>query len=163
MSPVLRHRLFVASVVIAITLSGYAGFRLWQWQQPPRIMQGAVMKPCDLNDAPCEAIFPGGGRMQVSISPRPIPLVTPIAVEVQLTGLSADSVQVDFNSLDMNMGFNRHQLERQNGRRFAGHTVLPVCVRDRMTWQLQTTADTAHGPLGAVFEFETVVARDLRR
>jgi hypothetical protein len=162
MSPVLRHRLCVAGVLIAFAASGYAGFRLWQWQQPPQIVSGAVAHDCDLNRAPCEASFPGGGRLRISVSPRPIPLITPVTVEVQLFGLHAEAVQIDLNSPDMNMGYNRHQLARKSGERFVGHTLLPVCIRDRMTWQLQATARTAEGPLGAIFQFETVVAKGQR-
>lgn len=162
MSPVLRHRLYVAGVLIAVAASGYAGFRLWQWQQPPQMVSGTVEPDCDLNRAACEASFPGGGRLRVSVTPRPIPLITPVTVEVQLIGLSAESVQIDLNSPDMNMGYNRHQLVRQDGERYVGRTVLPVCVRDRMTWHLQATARTAKGPLGAIFRFETVVAKGQR-
>lgn len=162
MSPALRHRLFITGALIAVAASGYVGFRLWQWQQPPQIVSGAVARGCNLNRAPCEAVFPGGGRLLVSINPRPIPLITPITVEVQLLGLRAESVQIDLNSPDMNMGYNRHQLARQDGERFIGRAVLPVCVRDRMTWQLQATVRTARGPLGAVFEFETVVGKGQR-
>jgi len=162
MSPTLRHRLFLAGAVTAVAASGYAGFRLWQWTQPPPIVRGAVARDCDLNRTPCEATFPGGGRLRVSVSPHPIPLITPVTVEVQLIGLKAESVQIDLNSPDMNMGYNRHELARQDGERFVGRTVLPVCVRDRMTWQLQTTARTPNGPVGAIFEFETVVAKGQR-
>lgn len=162
MSPALRHRLFLAGAVIAAAASGYAGFRLWQWTQPPPIVRGTVASTCDLNHAPCEATFPGGGRLRVSVTPRPIPLITPVTVEVQLIGLHAGSVQIDLNSPDMNMGYNRHELFRQDGERFVGRAVLPVCVRDRMTWQLQATARTPTGPVGAVFEFETVVGKGRR-
>jgi len=162
MSPGLRHRLFIAGAVIAVAASGYAGFRLWQWQQPPSIVSGAVAHGCDLNRSPCEATFPGGGRLRVSVTPRPIPLITPVTVEVQLIGLKAESVQIDLNSPDMNMGYNRHVLVPRSDGVFAGHTVLPVCVRDRMTWQLQATARTPSGPVGANFEFETVVGKGQR-
>jgi hypothetical protein len=162
MSPALRHSLFIAGAVAALAASGYAGFRLWRWQQPPQIVRGAVARDCDLNRAPCEATFPGGARLRVSINPRPIPLITPVAVEVQLVGLRAESVQIDLNSPDMNMGYNRHMLTPRSDGVFVGHTVLPVCVRDRMTWQLQATARTPRGPLGAIFEFETVVGKGQR-
>jgi len=162
MSPGLRRRLFITGAVIAVAASGYAGFRLWQWQQPPQIVHGAVARDCDLNRTPCEASFPGGGRLRVSVTPRPIPLITPVTVEVQLIGLRADSVQIDLNSPDMNMGYNRHVLVPRSDGVFVGRTVLPVCVRDRMTWQLQATVRTPSGPVGATFEFETVVSKGQR-
>jgi len=162
MSPTLRHRLFVTGAVIVVAASGHAGFRLWQWQQPPQILRGAVASDCNLNRAPCEAVFPGGARLHISVTPRPIPLLTPVIVEVRLVGLKAESVQIDLNSPDMNMGYNRHVLVPRSDGAFAGRAVLPVCVRDRMTWQLQATARTSSGPVGATFEFETVVGKGQR-
>jgi hypothetical protein len=161
-SPALRKSLLVASAVLAVTGSGLAGFLLWQWAQPPRLVNGTVQNGCDLNLGPCLATFPGGGVLRVNVTPRPIPLLTPVTVEVQVSGLSAESVDIDLNSPDMYMGYNRHTLAPRNDGRFVGRTVLPVCVRDRMLWQLQVTARTRQGALGARFEFETVVAKGLR-
>jgi hypothetical protein len=145
-----------------VTGSGLAGFLLWQWAQPPRIVSGEVQNGCDLNRGPCLATFPGGGVLRVNVTPRPVPLLTPVTVEVQLSGFTAESVDIDLNSPDMYMGYNRHTLVPQGGERFVGRTVLPVCVRDRMNWQMQVTARTRQGALGARFDFETVVGKDLR-
>ena len=42
---------------------------------------------CDLQQRACAATLPGGGRIELSIAPRPIPILTPLRVEVSLTGL----------------------------------------------------------------------------
>jgi hypothetical protein len=162
MSPALRQTLLATGAVLAVTGSGLAGFLLWQWAQPPRIVSGEVQNGCDLHRAPCEATFPGGGRLRVSVTPRPVPLLTPVTVEVRLIGVSAESVQIDLNSPDMYMGYNRHTLTQRSDGLFAGRTVLPVCVLDRMNWQMTVTARTGRGALGARFDFETVVDRRSR-
>lgn len=159
MSPALRRSLTVAAVATLLGGAGAAGFLVWRWMQPPAMVSGAVEPGCDLHRAPCAARFPDGGRLEVSVTPRPIPLVTPIAVEVRLDGLNAGAVEVDFHSPDMYMGYNRRPLTAQGDGRYRGRAVLPVCVRDRMRWELQVIARTADGARGARFEFETVVDR----
>lgn len=157
MSPVLRRTLTVAAVVLVLGGSGLAGFLAWRWMQPPPLVSGELTPGCDLHRGPCEARFPGGGRLQVSVAPRPIPLVTPVTIEVRLGGIAAETVEVDLSSPDMYMGYNRRMLAAQGDGRYTGRAVLPVCVRDRMRWQLQVTARTRQGAFGARFDFETVV------
>jgi hypothetical protein len=157
MSPALRRALTVAGVVLLLGGAGAAGFLAWRWTQPPPMVNGEVEPGCDLHRGPCAARFPDGGRLEVSVTPRPIPLVTPIAVEVRLTGLETETVEIDFHSPDMYMGYNRRPLAAQGDGRYTGRAVLPVCVRDRMRWQLQVTARSPQGVRGARFDFETVV------
>lgn len=157
MSPVLRRTLNAAAVVLLLGGAGAAGFLAWRWMQPPPIIGGTVQAGCDLHRGPCEAHFPDGGSLQVSVTPRPIPMVTPITVEVRLAGMGAEAVEIDFHSPDMYMGYNRRPLTAQGDGRYTGRAVLPVCVRDRMRWQLQVIARTPKGARGARFEFDTVV------
>lgn len=161
-SPAFRQTLLATGAVLAVTGSGLAGFLLWQWAQPPLILSGEVQNGCDLNRGPCLATFPGSGVLRVNVTPRPVPLLKPVTVEVQLSRFTAESVDIDLNSPDMYMGYNRHTLVPHNGDRFVGQAVLPVCVRDRMNWQMQVTARTRQGALGARFDFETVVGKGRR-
>lgn len=41
-------------------------------------------------------------------------------------------------------------------QRYFGEAMLPVCVRDRMTWEALVLVETAEGLLGAPFRFETL-------
>lgn len=159
MPAALRRPLTVAAVVLLLGGAGAAGFLAWRWMQPPAPVSGVVEAGCDLHRGPCAARFPDGGRLEVSVTPRPIPLVTPIAVEVRLTGIGAEAVEIDFHSPDMYMGYNRRPLAAQGDGRYTGRAVLPVCVRDRMRWQLQITIRSPQGARGARFDFETVVDR----
>ena len=157
MSPALRRALTVAAVALLLGSAGAAGFLTWRWMQPPALVSGTVDPGCDLHRGPCEARFADGSSLQVDVTPRPIPLVTPLAVEVRVSGMNDDAVEVDFQSPDMYMGYNRRPLAAHGNGRYTGRAVLPVCVRDRMHWQLQVIAHTPKGARGARFEFDTVV------
>ncbi len=96
---------------------------------------------CKLQLRSCAAALPGGGRMELSIAPRPIPILTPLSVEVTLTGIKARKVEVDFAGESMNMGFNRIELSAIKDRH-AGKASLPVCVSGGMNWVVTVLIET---------------------
>ncbi len=111
---------------------------------------------CDLQTGPCRAEFPGGGRIDLSIHPRPIEGLKPLRLEVHTEGLEARSVEVDFRGLGMEMGYNRPQLERGADGNYSGAGMISVCVLGRMFWEVTVLANTKAGVLAAPFRFETV-------
>ncbi len=96
---------------------------------------------CDLQRHACPAALPGGERIELSITPRPIPILTPLRVEIALAGLKANRVEVDFAGETMNMGYNRIELAADNGRH-AGEASLPVCVSGGMNWIVTVLVET---------------------
>lgn len=96
---------------------------------------------CKLQLRSCATALPGGGRMELSIAPRPIPILTPLSVEVTLTGIKASKVEVDFAGESMNMGFNRIELSVIKDRH-AGEASLPVCVSGGMNWVVTVLIET---------------------
>ena len=90
------------------------------------------------------------------ILPREIPLIEPIRIEVELEGLQARKVLVDFAGIGMNMGFNRPELKPVAGQGFAGTTRIPVCVRKRMDWEARVMVETPGGLWVAPFRFYTL-------
>ena len=162
MFPSPRQTLFATAIVLTVTGSGLAGFLLWEWLQAPHGVSGVVQGNCDLNRAPCQALFPDGGTLTVSLAPRPILMAVPITIEVQLNELAAASVEIDLSSPDLAAGYNHHTLAPQADGRFAGPTVLPLCTRDRMRWHMQVTARSRRGTHGARFDFETAATGQRR-
>ena len=97
---------------------------------------------CDLNRQACAAQLPGGGRVELSSNVRPIPLVKPFQIEVELRGLEATRVEVDFAGADMNMGLNRPLLRSLGNGRYVADASLPVCVTGSMDWQITVLIET---------------------
>lgn len=158
MSPASRQALFTAVIVLGAACSSLAGFLLWQRLQAPRAVSGVVQGDCDLNRAPCRALFPGGETLTVSVTPRPVPLAAPITIEVQVSGLAAESVGIGMSSPDLAAVSSHHRLTAQADGRFAGPAVLPLCARERVTWDMQVTARTRQGAYSARFSFTTAAA-----
>ena len=104
-------------------------------RQPPSGTQTVEAPACDLNAQPCAAELPGGGRVELSITPRPIPVVKPLQVNAHLVGVTAEAIEIDFAGASMDMGENRLRLVADGHGSFSGTAMLPVCVSGRMTWQ----------------------------
>lgn len=110
---------------------------------------------CDLHRQACAARLPDGGRMELSILPRPIPLVTTLQVEVKTMGYAADRVAVDFAGVDMNMGLNRPQLAMTGAGTFRGEAALPVCVTGNMQWQATVIVESGRSRVAIPFRFDS--------
>lgn len=108
---------------------------------------------CDLHRQACGASLPGGGRVVLSFSLRPIPMVTPFQVEVQVQGVEATRIEVDFTGIDMNMGFNRVALVDRGAGRFSAEASLPVCVTGTMDWQATVLVETGRQRIAIPYRF----------
>lgn len=79
----------------------------------PPLGERAPLNPdCDLLHEACRVRFADGGEVRLAIKPRGIPAVRPLQLEVRLMHLPRpEQVEIDFQGVDMNMGFNRVRLQ----------------------------------------------------
>jgi hypothetical protein len=143
----------VGLLVAALTIT--AAVKLSPRFNPPQKISLPLDPACDLHQGSCAASLPGGGRMEFSLEPRPIPVLKPLRLEVRVAGFKADSMEVDFAGADMKMAFNRPRLEPEKGGLFSGQTSLPVCVRDKMNWQATVLVESDGKQIAVPFRFET--------
>ncbi len=146
-----------AGIALGLGAMAFGGYLVWRFMNPP-VAPVLVAEPeagCDLHRGPCAAALPGGGRLTLAITPRPIPLIEPLALEVRVDSAAASKVEVDFSSPDMYMGYNRHALNAVSAGVYAGKAVLPVCTRTRMAWRARVVADTERGRVSVPFTFVT--------
>ena len=108
---------------------------------------------CDLHQQACGVDLPGGGRVELSVGTRPIPMVKPFRVEVKVIGAEANLVEVDFAGIDMNMGLNRPQLLPLGGGVFAAEATLPVCITGLMEWQATVLLDVGKQSIAIPYRF----------
>jgi len=143
--------------LMAVAVAGVGG---WRWLAPsgeaPTLATAVADPGCDLHRAACSARLENGGTALLSIEPRPIRPVEPLSVRVALGGIEAERVELDFAGVEMNMGFNRFPLEAAATGEFTGAAMLPVCVRNRMLWEVQVLAFTDEGVYRFPFRFDTV-------
>ena len=150
------HGLWLLAGLLFLAMIAVVIYKVWPQLNPELAVVAPLDPGCDLRAGPCVGALPGGGEISFSIEPRDIPLVAPLRLEVELNGLSAHSVEVDFIGIGMQMGFNRSQLQAEGNGRFSGKGVLPVCIRDAMEWEAKVMVRTDKGVMAAPFRFITV-------
>lgn len=120
------------------------------------IIETATLNPdCDLHQGECSLSLPDLGTVSLSITPRPIPVIKPIQVTVKTQGFEAKSITVDFNGVNMNMGINHYKMVQKAPDQFVAESLLPVCVRNSMSWQADIQVETDKGGYVFPFRFDT--------
>lgn len=152
--PVSKSLLADSAMILALILVAVVGYKLSPLLLPKADVTANPYPGCDLQSGPCGAPLPGGGRLRFSLAPRPIPVVEPLEVSVDVEGVNAERVSVDFAGVSMNMGFNRPVLERTAPGRFSGQAILPVCVTGRMTWQATVLIESGSQRIAVPFRFD---------
>ena len=141
------------AIVLALACLAALGYKLSPQRPADAGQTIAPLAGCDLNAQTCAAELPGGGRIALSITPRPIPLVKPLRVSAQLSGIAADKLAIDFAGVSMDMGYQRQQLVADGHGSFSGEAMLPVCVTGRMTWQATLLIDSGRQHFAVPFRF----------
>lgn len=142
--------------ILGIVLIAVVGYKLSPLLLPKADVGATVEPGCDLHKRACAALLPDGSRIELSIAPRPIPMVTPLQVEVKTAGLEASKVEVDFAGVDMNMGYNRPELAAAGPGLFRAEAMLPVCVTGKMAWSATVLVETGRSRIAAPFRFNSV-------
>lgn len=142
----------------AVGVAAYALFWTWPILFPQVIAIAPLVTNCNLRQGPCTGNLPEGGKVHFEIEPRSIPSLQPLNLAVHTEGLDVHAVEVDFAGVDMNMGYNRVQLDARGTGNWQGQVTLPTCVRSRMKWEAKVIVATDAGLMAAPFHFETVSA-----
>jgi hypothetical protein len=145
--------------VLLLALAAVAIHKAWPILFPPLEQRLAVDPTCNLRAGPCKASLANGAELSFSIEPKTLPMLKPLTLRVQLKGLDAERVEVDFSGVDMFMGYNRVSLTPSGDGVYQGEGRLPVCVYDAMEWEAQVLLHTDEGLLSVPHRFITVKAR----
>ncbi|MDP2795800.1 MAG: hypothetical protein Q8O25_17225 [Sulfurisoma sp.] len=142
--------------ILGIVLIAVVGYKLSPLLLPKADITATVEPGCDLHKRACAARLPDGGRIELSIVPRPIPTIAPLQVEVKTSGMEAGKVEIDFAGVDMNMGYNRPELAAAGPGVFRAEALLPVCVTGKMAWAATVIVETGRNRIAAPFRFNSV-------
>ena len=158
MKAIIREVSFVQWIVILLLAVwlGWAVTVLWPDSQQEVSVELAHSPDCDLRAGPCISALPTGGEVSFSIEPRNIPLLETLKLQVETTNLSVEKVDVDINGVEMNMGFNRTQLQALGNGRFSGKADLSVCVHEIMEWEAKVLLHQRNQVTSVPFRFITV-------
>lgn len=108
---------------------------------------------CNLQKQSCAVNLPSGGKVELSLGGKTIPLVKPFEVQVKTSGVSPSRVEIDFAGVDMNMGYNRPELISQGEGRYVGEATLPVCITGHMDWQATVLIEAGAERIAVPYRF----------
>lgn len=148
-----RSHLINLAMIVALVATALVGHRFSPLLLPKADVTASVEPGCDLQRRACPASLPGGARVELSITPRPIAFLQPLHVEVATAGIEAGSVTVDFAGESMNMGYNRSELKAAAPGRHIGEASLPVCVTGAMTWIATVIIETDRQRIAVPYRF----------
>ena len=154
----MRQRKLLIDVAIALALACVVvvGYKLAPRLAPQAGPTLAAPAACDLNASACAADLPGVGRVELAITPRPIPLARPLEVSVRIVGPRVERIErvaIEFTGATMDMGYNRVALVAEGDGSFRAGAMLPVCVSGRMNWRatLHIDSDGRHDAVTYAF------------
>lgn len=151
--PAGRKLLLDSLVLLALVALGAAGYLLAPLLTPKTDITLPV-SACDLGKTACTITLPGGGEVEVSIAPHPIPSLKPLKLEAIVRNAEVRKIKIDFAGVDMKMGYNRPQLEKTGNGRFSGQASLPVCITGKMPWDATVLIEIGRSVIAAPFRFE---------
>lgn len=135
------HLVNLAMITVLLVIAGL-GHLFSPLLLPKTEAKGEVTPGCNLQQGSCSASLPQGGRMEFSITPRPIQFLQPLRIEASFSGVAPLGVEVDFAGETMNMGYNRSRLAAAGAGRHVGEASLPVCVTGGMVWIATVIVET---------------------
>ncbi len=146
--------LFIVFVAALLGGAAYLFGLSWNRLFPPAVFSASAVAECDLRVIACTARFENGHAIRLDLGPKGLPAGEPLQATIAISGFEADGVSIEFSGVDMNMGLIRSELAAESKGEFAGSTLLPVCIRQRMTWRATVAARGPEGIHKATFEFE---------
>lgn len=151
-----KNLFFDIAAVLALLLVGMLGYRYSPQLLPKSDAAAQSDAGCDLHRQACGATLPGGGRIYLSIAPRPIPNLQPLDIEVRVADVEARKAAFDLAGATMSMGVNRVELAPAGPGRFIGTATLPVCVTGAMSWRATVLLETNSQRISAPFHFDSL-------
>ncbi|NNJ90528.1 MAG: hypothetical protein HKP55_02530 [Gammaproteobacteria bacterium] len=116
-----------------------------------------IASECDLRQGPCEIQLGEYGGV-FSILPNDFQVLQPLQLELksQTEAVSKlDQVSVEFEGINMDMGYNRVFLEEQDSQTYHAKAMLPSCTADTMFWLIHLIINDSSGVTDFQFRLQT--------
>lgn len=108
---------------------------------------------CDLSQRACSSLLPTGERIELSIKPTHMPVLTSLQLEVKTEHIPVKKMFIYFKGAEMDMGEFRFSLLRQKEGFYSTQTILPTCIHDNMVWHAVVHIEAGKKRYSAPFVF----------
>ncbi len=165
----LKHFLkaFLFGLITIITLGGLA---YWFFLNPNIPRSSAPLKiellpikvseqDCRLDQGPCQIQLSSEEHLKVTLLPHPIKMNVPLELKISFYGSDSllskwKALAMDFNGVDMNMGYTRPSIQSTSKNKFSTTVYLPTCTQEKMLWKGLLILEASNKTWGVPFLFE---------
>ena len=154
----MRDRLWVA-VAVFLLAGGFLLQKSGLLNRADAVVAEAVA--CDLRQGGCEITI-NNQVVLFEIVPHDIKILEPLSISLkssQKTKFSPKKASVEFEGLNMDMGYNRVFLEPIGQGEFKGTGMIPACTAETMHWLIHLLLETESGTRDFQFDLTTTSLR----
>lgn len=145
------------AVVLLLILAIWTSYKYAPTLLPRTDLSLKPVAGCDLNRQACSVDIPDGGRIELTITPHPIPVSKPLRVSVETFFMTANKIEIDLTGENMNMGYNRWPLRSDGKDHYIGEATIPICITGRMAWRATLIVETDRQRIAIPYVFEAPV------
>ena len=141
--------------MFVVGLGGYYAYQTGYFLpgEPVRMLEADT--GCQLHQQACSARL-GDRRVDLSLSPLPVPLLKPVALTATLDNMpDVQAATILIEGVNMFMGFQHEVLSIEDGGQLSGSFSLAICSESVMHWQITLDIQTEDGIFRAVLPFTT--------
>ena len=123
-------------VLILATLLGGGYFLNVSDLLEPRHNASVIASDCNLQQGSCQVEF-HGSLWEFQINPRNFDVLQPLQISLKKLSdspVNLESVKVQFEGINMDMGYNLVKLQPVSGSLFESTAMLPDCTAETMYW-----------------------------
>jgi hypothetical protein len=105
---------------------------------------------CEIDSAEFQGVF--------SIQPNDFQVLQPLQLRLEVRPemlKNVERVSVEFEGINMDMGYNRVFLEEQNSQNYEATAMLPSCTADTMYWLIHLIIKDSSGVTDFQFQLQT--------
>jgi len=144
--------------IIAVLVLFVTGFLLQKLPLLQNTNEAEIIpSDCDLRQGGCEILL-GDYRGIFSILPNDFQVLQPLQLALKpLNGsvVNFEQVSVEFEGINMDMGYNRVFLEEQGSQTYQAKAMLPSCTADTMFWLIHLIIKDSSGTSDFQFNLQT--------
>jgi hypothetical protein len=143
------------NIILVIGIIALAGLGYLAAQYEPGLGNKELLKAeyigeakgCDLSESRCSV-----AGHSLEFIERPVLPLKPIRVELRSKTV-IQSVILELEMQDMDMGINRFSLNKESQGLWSGTIMIPVCATGRRDWLVNMVIATPEGSKRAVYSF----------
>lgn len=152
-----ENTMMKSSIILLLLLLLASYFFIYHKDTPQQLINLPLVQNCNLNEQSCQVSLPDGTSLSLSILPQPIPLAKPLDIKVKIQGgVIPESLSIDFEGKDMNMGLTHYELKSISDNLFQVEGMLGICIRGKMLWKATLMINTKSKQYKLPFEFVTM-------